>query len=488
MKIFTDLRILSDRLRPGHLLGMAVLAALMLIVGLSESARWVSAGDDTGLADAVSLELNPRAFLPVYIDDNPEVNIFGLDMTAIVDGTKLSLVNQAGFTYIRKSGLFWKDIEPVKGGGYNWPAGLEAELLTAANNDFQVVLLIQLTPGWAQKYKNTPCGPMKAEYFDEFGAFLQAAVQRYSGAPYHVKYFEIWNEPDIAYNEIEPNSLYGCWGDKNDTYYGGRYYGDMLQVVYPMVKAVNPEAQVVTGGLLMFCDPRNPPSGQTCKPSKYFEGILVSGAKNSFDGVSFHSYDYYSLAENIYGNGLWPVSAVQPSMVSKLEYLNDLLAAYGATGKYLMNTEAALICDTCDTGNNSPYELMKRAYAAQVYITTHSYLQMKATMWYSLEGWRGSGLLTGTTPRPAYSAIAFAEDMLGTSTFVEETNLPNVTGFKFRTYNSKYIWAIWSTMGDLRVATLPFVPAAIWDSVGGSIPVNGPDVSISVDPIYIELP
>ena len=39
----------------------------------------------------------------------------------------------------------------------------------------------------------------------------------------------------------------------NDPYYGGGYYAEMLKIVYPQIKAADPEAQILIGGLLLFC-------------------------------------------------------------------------------------------------------------------------------------------------------------------------------------------------------------------------------------------
>ena len=63
-------------------------------------------------------------------------------------------------------------------------------------------------------------------YFDDFGEFLAAAVNRYSGPPYNVRHFEIWNEPDIDPDLVPGDSLFGCWGDSDDDLYGGTARND----------------------------------------------------------------------------------------------------------------------------------------------------------------------------------------------------------------------------------------------------------------------
>ena len=96
------------------------------------------------------------------------------------------------------------------------------------------------------------------------------------------------------------NSPFGCWGDLDDPYYGGRYYSEMLKVAYPTIITADPNAQVMVGGLLLECDPVNPPevtsgSGELkdCTSDKFLEGILENDGGEYFDGVSVHAYDFY---------------------------------------------------------------------------------------------------------------------------------------------------------------------------------------------------
>src|SRR5512145_713220 len=115
----------------------------------------------------------------------------------------------------------------------------------------KMIAIIGSTPTWALKSGYT-CGAVSQAALEEFGDFVFDAVQRYSAPPYNVKYWELWNEPDVV-------NYLGCWGDEADPYYGGSYYAEMLKVAYPKIKAADPEAQVLTGGLLLDCDPVNPP-------------------------------------------------------------------------------------------------------------------------------------------------------------------------------------------------------------------------------------
>ena len=88
---------------------------------------------------------------------------------------------------------------------------------------------ILFTPAWAQKYPGVACGPISEDALDDFAEFMAALVSRYSQPPYNVRYWEIGNEPDIDRTLVDSQSIYGCWGEKDDPYYGGKYYGEMLK-------------------------------------------------------------------------------------------------------------------------------------------------------------------------------------------------------------------------------------------------------------------
>src|SRR5207247_1719484 len=148
----------------------------------------------------------------------------------------------------------------------------------------------------------------------------------------NIRYWEIWNEPDIDYHLVAADSLWGCWGDATDTFYGGSDYAQMLKAVHSPVKQASAESQVLVGGLLLDCDPRNPPPGKDCKPSMFLEGILKSGGGDFFDGVAFHAYDYYDKPmRGDYQHSGWRASAGTsgPVVGVKAEYIRELLYRYG---------------------------------------------------------------------------------------------------------------------------------------------------------------
>ena len=496
------------RLPPGRLLMLII----VLIAGLSFFGRSVTVqavrSNNAPVGGDLPAVGELLEYLPLIFSDFNVPVVFGVEMTTINPGQVLTMVEELGSYWMRNNGLLWSAVEPVDNGGYQWGnvAALEAELIATSEAGMRTILVVRSTPSWAQLKPGVFCGPMKQAFFDDFGAFLVAAVNRYSAPPFNVKHFEIWNEPDVDPTKVPPDQIFGCWGDKNDPLYGGGYYGSMLKVVYPMMKGANPTIKVLVGGLLLDCDPRNPPAGKSCAPSRFLEGILTAGAKNSFDGVSFHAYDFYNAALDTFGNPNWHSGkyenesngSMRPVVIKKVEFLNEVLAAFNTTGKFLMNTESALLCGgnfdppgqpPCDAEDTSPFEIMKAAYIAQAFPAAID-KRLDANLWFTVTGWRNSGLVyTDKTPRPAYHAFDFSETMLRTADYKGLVQgYPGITGYRFERTNGNDLWLVWAWGGGPQVMNLPAVPLAIWDATGDPVAVNGTTVTLTVEPFYVEMP
>jgi len=425
----------------------------------------------------------------------PRYPMMGIEITNFND---IELVAQAGAYWVRRNALLWSVVEPAEG-AREWGAvaSLDREMESISMHGMQTILIVRGTPSWAQKLLGVHCSPMTPEKMEAFAAFMYDAVTRYSQPPYNVKYWELGNEPDVDPALVASDVPFGCWGDPQDAYYGGGYYAEMLKVVYPAIKSADPNAQVLVGGLLLLCDPDNPPDvkGQPgvrvdCSPAKFMEGILRNGGGDYFDGVSFHAYDYYFDVLGKYGNGGWRSSwkATGPVLIAKATYLHNLLTKYGYQGKYLMNTEVAILCGktgdeaACwqdDWVNTKTYHLVE-AYTAAATVG------LRSNIWYCLVGWRGSGLVdTYRQPVPAYQALAFYNQILQRATpWGEITLYQGVKGFAFQR-DGKLIWVLWSRDGLDHPIPLGSLPSAIYNVLGESLTPNL-NYTITLSPIYIE--
>jgi hypothetical protein len=243
---------------------------------------------------------------------------------------------------------------------------------------------------------------------------------------------------------------------------------------------------VVVGGLLLDCDPVSPPVGKDCKPAKFLEGILRNNGGPYFDGVSFHAYDYYYQGQlGQYGNSNWSSAwnTTGPVLIAKAQFLQSVMNTYSVSGKYLMNTESALLCDACS--NDSVFETTKAYYIAQAYAAAIAQ-GLRANIWYSVLGWRNSGLLNSDlSPRPAYTAFQFARSELRDATWVREiTEYPGVKGYEFKRGDCR-IWALWSLDGATHSISLSGAPVAAWDALGNSV-TPAASMNVSLNPLYLE--
>jgi hypothetical protein len=431
----------------------------------------------------------------VVTPDAPFFPITGVEITRYSD---IDLAAQAGVYWVRRNALLWSVVESTEG-QREWGAvaSLDKELEAISAYGMQTILIVRGTPAWAQKIMGIHCGPMMPEKLASFAAFMHDAVARYSQPPFNVKYWELGNEPDVDPALVAADSPFGCWGDPNDTYYGGGYYAEMMKVVYPAIKAADPDAQVLVGGLLLLCNPDNPPDvkGQPgvkadCSPTKFMEGILRNGGGDYFDGISFHAYDYYFDVLGKYGNSGWYSSwkTTGPVLIAKATYLRNLLTQYGYRDKFLMNTEVAALCG--NTGKEPSCQqddwVKTKTYHLVEAYTAAAIVGLRANVWFCVAGWRGSGLVDGySQPVPAYNALVFNTQILRDAIpWGEVTLYEGVKGFAFER-EGKLLWVLWSLDGLEHSIPLGTLPSFIYNVLGESL-IPEINITISLSPIYIE--
>jgi hypothetical protein len=425
-------------------------------------------------------------YLPIIVKNFPVTTIFGAEIETL-NSWKVDQLAAANFFWIRNYSISWAEIEPSPG-NYQWGGVNEADLQEISAQNMKLIATIKYTPLWAQKYPGVACGPIAQGALDEFVQFMRLLVQRYGAPPYNIKYWEIGNEPDVDI-AIGGDSPFGCWGEPTDTYFGGGYYGQMLSLVYPAIKAVDPSAKVLIGGLLLDCDPANPPPGKDCKPAKFLEGILQSNNYTGgqfFDIVSFHGYVRYVngvVTEETETNWLARGGPVN----GKVAFLREVMAAYGVS-KPIMLTEASLMCISPDCSSTNPvFNEIQADYAVELYARTWA-MDLLATIWFEFEGpgWRYTGLFNNTTPKPVYHAIDFMSHYLaGAVIGPEVTQYLGIKGYEFTSLH-KRILLLWSADGTNRAITLPPNVIQVLDKYGNTITPQAGVVTVN-SPIYIEI-
>lgn len=387
----------------------------------------------------------------------PNNSIFGAYLSQTNDLKGIAQISAANLGWTRID-LSWKEIEPSYG-NIDWTraANFDFRIAKAANAGLKPIVIFADTPAWALK-PGFSCGPIQQNYFAEYARFVAQAVKRYSDSPYGAFFYEFYNEPDA------PGFL-GCWGDTSDPlYFGGGYYGQMLKSVYPAVKAVNPQIQVLVGGLLLTCDPTNPPndannpgSKADCTPSRFLEGILANGAGGAFDGVAYHSYDYYA-GNYDYNNPNWNASRTTtgPASLVKAAYLRKVLQSYNLANKPLYNTEFALFHGPENSQLSDPLLEPTKSYYVVESMAGFLAEKNQTAIWHETFGNRNNSLLEDDlSPKPVYTAYAFVNKLLANAVWSQKvTNNPSFVIHEFNKLGKK-IWIVWTVDNQSRILTLP---------------------------------
>jgi hypothetical protein len=442
-------------------------------------------------------ELPAPTFIPVLMRRfRPQASMLGVALEGYFDaaGWQQTLALHPRFAR-RWQHIAWRDVEPVEG-QYRWDvlAGLEVELRNAEASGVVPILNVQMTPEWAQKHKGYACGPIAAEKLAAFAAFMEQLVLRYgSSTEFGVRYWQIGNEPDIAIGVVSGNSVFGCWGDRTDPYYGGGYYGEMLKVIYPRIKAADPQAQVMAAGLLLECDPYTMTVPATCKnedrlQSGYFlEGILKSGAGDYFDILDIHGYgdlrmdipsrmtSYYHWSPAIGGTGL----------PEKVAFVRRLLAQYGQSNKPVAASELALKCEE----PGADCEDVGAAFIPRVVAEAHQ-LGLASMGYYALiNEFKYKGLLwPDLTPKKQYWAFQHLASQLSSVEYVKPVDrYLGVSGAEFNQSRLRRLWIIWSADGTDQSLTPPADFVQAYDKYGNVLPLTGGKLVVGWSPIYVDL-
>src|SRR5271167_2917935 len=169
--------------------------------------------------------------------------------------TQIADVRALGTHWVRMFAP-WPDLEPARGVfAANWLASYE-QVFNALPAGTKVIIDVVDTPRWETGSSNEHTPPANP---GDYAAFLGALAQRWAG---RVSAFEIWNEEDSP----------SWWTGAPDP----AAYAQLLKATYPVVKAADPSATIVLGGL-------------TGNDYPFLEQVYAAGGKGSFDVVAVHT-------------------------------------------------------------------------------------------------------------------------------------------------------------------------------------------------------
>ncbi len=233
-------------------------------------------------------------------------------------------VSAMGFGWVKYQ-LQWKVSEPSKG-SYDWADATPWDSYagnyvrdTAAG--LKIIMRVDSPPGWANSYGGDQRPPNDPR---DYGDFLQALATFLRGK---VAAYEIWNEPNIAFE----------WGGRSPN--PGEYVA-LLREAYRGVKAGDPNTLVITAGLATT----GGDGGATAMNDvDFINGMYAAGAKPYFDVLGSHPYGFASAPEDDPGSG-------GILFFRRAEAQRQAMVANGDGGKQIWATEAGWLIDPADYG------------------------------------------------------------------------------------------------------------------------------------------
>ncbi|HRT32362.1 MAG TPA: beta-galactosidase, partial [Anaerolineae bacterium] len=220
------------------LLVVAVLSAFQL----SARQRYLTRGWETGapspFPDTSYPPLCVNAALEQY---DPQRLEWALDLAA-----------EGGFTWVRQR-FPWSEIEPEPG-RFEW-APWDAMVAGAVERGLQLLPVLTSPPAWA----GMPPDP------EAFARFAAALANHYSA---QLVYYQIWHNPNLG----------ETWGGKADPL----VYADLLAHAAPAIRAADPDARIVLGGLA----PTVEDGPVNYNEPRFLELLVAAGASPYYDVVA----------------------------------------------------------------------------------------------------------------------------------------------------------------------------------------------------------
>ena len=281
---------------------LAIVAALGLCVVVTAASRgfrswlWAATGEESyveGVKGVVALALlqvtGPRLDLApdAPLRDLPAgpvgVNTFlQLEADPEVVRRSFELMNQAGIRWARQQ-FPWEDIEIHARGDFedrrNDPprsAWDKYDRIVRMAEDYGVTLLVRLDdpPEWAYADPATSGDKGPPDDYNDYAAFVEQVVRRYCG---RVKYYQLWNEPNI----------YPEWGERDVDPAG---YAKLLATGAAAAREACPDVTIVSAALAQNTEP----GGRNMDDLKYLDALYDAGWQQDFDILATQAFGLFT--------------------------------------------------------------------------------------------------------------------------------------------------------------------------------------------------
>jgi hypothetical protein len=276
----------------------------------------------------------------------------------------------------------WNDLEPAP--GYyapNWMYAYE-KLFRELPRGTKVIVDVVGSVQWETGNPDEHTPPANPE---DYAAFVAGLAQRWGR---RVAAYELWNEEDDS----------GWWTGAPDPV----AYAALLKATYPAIKAAEPNATVLVGGL-------------TGNDYPFLEGLYQAGAKGYFDAVAVHTDTACNIVSPysfLKGNN----ERMIPDSFLAYKEVHDVMLANG-DDKPIWMTELSWRTTSAECGEGywagrkaqGVTEAQQAAYLLQAYHCLAQTPYVPVAIWFPLqdEGTEVAGLLRADGARkPSFAAMA----------------------------------------------------------------------------------
>ena len=276
---------------------------------------------------------------------SPGSNLYGWTggYTTAEQDQEIAALKEAGAQWARIN-VVWFAVEPNQKGVYD--AGLlelyDHLMSKLAENGIKAIFVTADTPYWASADPTKTNGVWRQKYRpannNDLADYFVFLLNRYRSTGPHA--FEIWNEQNAL--NFWPSGVNAV------------EYFNMLQTCYTAIKAADPEAIVLNGGLTDGSNTTN-----------YLAALYGLGAKNYFDAWSQHTYTKTPQYETI-------VSKVRSVMV-----------ANGDSAKKIWMTECGWLTSS-NVAETGAVSFNRQAhYLTNMFTRLASYPFVEMACWYT---------------------------------------------------------------------------------------------------------
>ena len=319
----------------------------------------------TGVAHATDSPLPPaspqRLYLPLVSNETGVANSLplGVQMFGATgrESAYFETLQQSGASWVRVP-IHWRFIEPTNRcpESYFWYY-VDRAVAAAQDAGATIILTHQSNPAWVASRVD---GPVDLAPLSEVAEYLAALAERYDGdgtedAPGSpvVRYFELYE----ALDDGPVTSGDPQWHDAEV------HYGKLLAAVYPAIKAANPDAQVILGGMAHRTEGSD---------KSLLMDLLAAGQARYFDLVGLHVHPITAETAAVDGIGV----------MERVTALRTLLNLYQVK-KPIIITQAWVERDDFQADLRPDYLMHQASYLVKLFVEALG-ADVEAAVWYKL--------------------------------------------------------------------------------------------------------